>query len=88
MLTASISFANIWAYVSQFFSEVELVYLVRVVIGGILGCCIGIERSRRQKEAGDASHAASPRTDFSRVVETECACCCVPCFAHVPRSQV
>lgn len=56
MLTASISFANIWAYVSQFFSEVELVYLVRVVIGGILGCCIGIERSRRQKEAGIGTH--------------------------------
>ena len=56
MLTASFSFANVWTFLAQFFTEVELVYLFRVVIGGILGCCIGIERSKRQKEAGIGTH--------------------------------
>ena len=55
-MTASVSFANIWAFVSQFISEVELEYFIRVIIGGMLGFCIGIERSRRQKEAGMGTH--------------------------------
>lgn len=34
----------------------ELNYFLKVIIGGILGLLIGIERSRRQKEAGKATH--------------------------------
>ena len=40
----------------QYITESELVYLARVAFGGLLGLCIGIERSRRQKEAGMATH--------------------------------
>lgn len=47
---------NILAFLTQFVSVVELTYLTRVVVGGVLGLCIGIERSRRQKEAGMATH--------------------------------
>ena len=35
---------------------VEVVYLLRVLLGGALGLILGIERSRRQKEAGLAPH--------------------------------
>lgn len=35
---------------------VELSYLLKILIGGILGLALGIERSRRQKEAGKATH--------------------------------
>lgn len=56
MLVANLSIMNILGSASQYFTEVELVYLTRVVVGGLLGLCIGIERSRRQKEAGMATH--------------------------------
>ena len=46
----------IMSYFSQFISEFELEYLIRVIIGGILGLFMGIERSRRQKEAGIGTH--------------------------------
>ena len=36
--------------------ENELIALMRVVIAGLLGLVIGFERSRRQKEAGLATH--------------------------------
>lgn len=36
--------------------ETELVFLLRVLVGGLLGFGIGIERSRRQKEAGMGTH--------------------------------
>ena len=36
--------------------ENELIALLRIVIAGILGLVIGYERSRRQKEAGLATH--------------------------------
>lgn len=36
----------------------EFVYLLRIVIGGFLGLLIGLERSRRLKEAGMATHFA------------------------------
>ena len=52
MQTASVAFS----YVSQFISEFELEYLTRVMIGGILGIFMGIERSHRQKEAGIGTH--------------------------------
>ena len=35
---------------------VELNYMLKIIIGGILGLALGIERSRRQKEAGKATH--------------------------------
>lgn len=56
MLTQTLSFASIWAYVTRFVSVTQLEYLFRVMIGGLLGLCIGIERSRRQKEAGMGTH--------------------------------
>ena len=34
----------------------QLIYLLRVAVGGMLGLIIGIERSHRQKEAGMATH--------------------------------
>jgi len=34
----------------------ELVFIFRIFIGGLLGFIIGIERSRRQKEAGMGTH--------------------------------
>lgn len=34
----------------------ELNYILKILIGGLLGMCMGIERSRRQKEAGIATH--------------------------------
>lgn len=52
MQTASVAFS----YVSQFLSEFEVEYLARVIIGGILGIFMGIERSHRQKEAGIGTH--------------------------------
>lgn len=36
--------------------QTELIFLLRIVVGGILGFIIGIERSRRQKEAGMGTH--------------------------------
>lgn len=36
--------------------EIQLIFLVRVLIAGALGIVIGIERNRRQKEAGMATH--------------------------------
>ncbi len=38
--------------------KIEFVYLFRIVVGGLLGLLIGLERSRRQKEAGMATHFA------------------------------
>ena len=35
---------------------IEIVYLLRVMLGGAFGLILGIERSRRQKEAGLATH--------------------------------
>lgn len=34
----------------------ELNYFLKIFIGGLLGLVVGIERSRRQKEAGKATH--------------------------------
>ena len=34
----------------------ELNYILKILIGGILGLALGIERNRRQKEAGMATH--------------------------------
>ncbi len=34
----------------------ESIYLLRVLIGGLLGLTLGVERQRRQKEAGIAPH--------------------------------
>lgn len=34
----------------------ELNYILKILIGGILGLALGIERNRRQKEAGIATH--------------------------------
>ena len=56
VIFSTISVAAIWGEISQFVSAIELEYLFRVMIGGMLGLCIGIERSRRQKEAGMATH--------------------------------
>ncbi len=56
MLTASVSFANVWTAVLNFFSPAEMEYLLRVFVGGMLGFCVGIERSRRNKEAGMGTH--------------------------------
>ncbi|MEG2117050.1 MAG: MgtC/SapB family protein, partial [Clostridia bacterium] len=36
--------------------SIEYVYLVRVIIAGICGFFVGIERMRRQKEAGLTTH--------------------------------
>lgn len=36
----------------------EFVYLLRIILGGLMGLLIGLERSRRQKEAGMATHFA------------------------------
>ncbi len=36
--------------------EVQLIFILRVLIAGALGIIIGIERNRRQKEAGMATH--------------------------------
>lgn len=35
---------------------IELVYILRVLLGALFGLMLGIERSRRQKEAGMATH--------------------------------
>ncbi len=47
--------------ISNFFDELtwwqtELIFLLRIAIGGLLGLAIGIERTRRQKEAGMGTH--------------------------------
>lgn len=36
--------------------EIQLIFVLRVLIAGALGIIIGIERNRRQKEAGMATH--------------------------------
>ncbi len=36
--------------------EIQLIFVLRVLIAGSLGIIIGIERNRRQKEAGMATH--------------------------------
>ena len=36
--------------------QFEATYMLRVLIGGLLGLAVGTERSRRQKEAGKATH--------------------------------
>lgn len=36
--------------------EIQLIFLLRILIAGALGIVIGIERNRRQKEAGMATH--------------------------------
>lgn len=36
--------------------QTELIFLFRIVIGGLLGFFIGLERSHRQKEAGMGTH--------------------------------
>lgn len=36
--------------------QTELTFLFRILIGGLLGFLIGVERSRRQKEAGMGTH--------------------------------
>lgn len=48
-------------FVSEVFAPktnlpMEVVYLLRVLLGGAFGLLFGIERSRRQKEAGMATH--------------------------------
>ena len=40
------------------FIPTEIVYLINILLGGILGLLVGLERSRRQKEAGMATHFA------------------------------
>ena len=47
--------------VSNFFEnpnwwQTELIFLFRIFIGGLLGLAVGIERTRRQKEAGMGTH--------------------------------
>ena len=47
--------------ISNFFDELtwwqtELIFLLRIAMGGLLGLAIGIERTRRQKEAGMGTH--------------------------------
>ncbi len=54
---------------------VQLDYILRVIVGGLLGLIIGIERSYRQKEAGMATHftvglAAALFTCISQAMET------------------
>ncbi|MBP3594371.1 MAG: MgtC/SapB family protein [Lachnospiraceae bacterium] len=51
-----ISKLSIWTSLEQFVPTSELEYLIRVLVGALLGFCIGIERSRRQKEAGMGTH--------------------------------
>ena len=36
--------------------QTELVYIIRILIAGVLGFLIGVERSHRQKEAGMGTH--------------------------------
>ena len=55
-MTAGEFFTSLWVYMMQLISKVEFDYFVRVMIGGCLGLCIGIERSRRQKDAGMVTH--------------------------------
>ena len=56
MFEVILSYMNIGETLLQYVAESEFVYLTRVAIGGLLGLCIGFERSRRQKEAGMATH--------------------------------
>ncbi len=42
-------------YISQNFNN-ELTYLMRVIVAGICGLAVGIERTKRQKEAGLRTH--------------------------------
>lgn len=56
ILTSSFSFSSISAFFAQCAPTFELEYILRVLIGGVLGLCIGYERSRRQKDAGMGTH--------------------------------
>lgn len=56
MLTTSTSFSSGLALITQLVPGIEIEYFIRVMIGGLLGLCIGVERSRRQKEAGMSTH--------------------------------
>ena len=56
MLTSTFSLSNIGTYLVQFVTASECEYFIRVLVGGFLGLCIGIERSKRQKEAGMGTH--------------------------------
>ena len=56
MLLSSVFVSSIWECLVQLVSAFEWEYFVRVLVGALLGLCVGIERSRRQKEAGMATH--------------------------------
>lgn len=56
MLISTFSLSSIGAYLMQFVETSEFVYFIRVLVGGFLGLCIGIERGKRQKEAGMGTH--------------------------------
>ncbi len=43
-------------FLSGFDWQMELVYLFRILLAGIMGFVIGVERSHRQKEAGMGTH--------------------------------
>ena len=48
------SISNFFEYLNWW--QTELIFLLRIVVGGLLGLAIGIERTRRQKEAGMGTH--------------------------------
>lgn len=56
MLISTFSLSDIWAYLMKFITVSEFEYFIRVLLGGFLGFCIGLERRKRQKEAGIATH--------------------------------
>ena len=56
MLISTFSLSSIGSYLMQFVETSEFVYFIRVLVGGFLGLCIGIERGKRQKEAGMGTH--------------------------------
>ena len=55
MLTSTFSLSVIGDYLAEFITS-EFIYFIRVLLGGFLGFCIDMERRKRQKEAGIATH--------------------------------
>ena len=53
---SNIAIINLESSLMLFMTTSEFKYFIRVLVGGLLGLCIGLERSKRHKEAGMGTH--------------------------------
>ena len=55
----------------------NLEFFIRIVLAAILGALVGLERSKRQKEAGVRTHCIIACTSALFMILSKCACCLV-----------